>query len=134
MPKELGWLDTNVFVHALYANDKPHKRSIEILDALADGSAQGWLDPIVVHELTYLFTNGVGQFQGREDSRDFLLDIVRTPAIHAADKDVLIGAIMHWSRSTIDFADAWLSVLSRHRALPVCSANRRDFIGVPNTF
>jgi hypothetical protein len=50
---QLGWLDTNLFIHALYAGDREHARSCGLLNALADGRAEGWLSPLVLRQLPF---------------------------------------------------------------------------------
>ena len=40
---ELGYLDTNLFVHALYPNDPHYPRCRTILTALAEGEATALL-------------------------------------------------------------------------------------------
>ena len=53
MTVQLGWLDTNIFVHSLFPNDQPYPRCQAILKALDEGRAEAWVDVGVLHELTY---------------------------------------------------------------------------------
>lgn len=52
--RQFGWLDTNLFVHALFPRDPHYVRCQAIFDALESGAAEGWIEPMVVHELTYV--------------------------------------------------------------------------------
>lgn len=49
-PAVLGYLDTTLVVHALYPNDPHPPRCRALLAALADGTATGWLDVVVVDD------------------------------------------------------------------------------------
>ena len=56
MPVELGWLDTTIFVRAVTLGDPHRACCLELLDALSDRRATGWLAPTVAHELSYVLT------------------------------------------------------------------------------
>ncbi len=133
MSQQLGWLDTNLFVHALYPNDPQCARCRVLLAALQHGRAEGWLDPLVVHELSYVLTRQE-RFQTRENVHDYIRGILLTESIHAQDKEGLMEAVARWATRGGGFTDAWLAVLARHHRLPVCSANAADFSDTPNTF
>lgn len=134
MAAQLGWLDTNVFVHALQPNDREYARSRALLDALADSRAEGWLSPLVMHELTYV----LGRFpayQTRAAIQTYLLAILASPGMRVEDKPTLIATVARWSVSaSIGFVDAYLAELAQRDAVPVCSANARDFPVTPNSY
>ncbi len=131
---ELGWLDTNVFIHALFRNDQNRARCLEILGLLRDGSAEGWIDPVVVHELTYVLTR-LGQFRNRSALFEYVNSVLTLDAVRADDKETLLEALDLWAATdSLSFADARLTVLANKRGLPVCSANDRHFPGVVNSF
>lgn len=133
MTTKFGWLDTNLFVHPLFANDPHRPRCHAILQGLQDGDAEGWLDPTVVHELTFVLGRQ-RQFADRRDVHQYVQGIVLAPGVHAEDKPGLLEALDHWERQNVGFVDAWLGVLARRRGMPICSVNRADFPGLPNTF
>mgnify|MGYP001465436503 CR=1 FL=1 len=130
---QLGWLDTNIFLHSLFHNDPQYGRCREILAALEDGSAEGWIDPVIVHELTYALPRHPS-FSSRQAIQGYIRNVLLTAAIHADDKEGLIEAVALWDAYGIGFADSWLRILAGRRRLPVCSANRRHFVDVGNTF
>ncbi|MBV9279291.1 MAG: PIN domain-containing protein [Chloroflexi bacterium] len=133
MTEQLGWLDTNIFLHSLYHNDPEFQRSRAILAALDSGEAEAWLDPVVVHELTYALARHPS-FSTRQAIHAYVRDIVLTDTIHLPDKDGMIEALARWESQGSGFADAWLAVLACRHGLPVCSANRRHFPDVQNSF
>ena len=130
---ELGYLDTNLFVHALYPNDPHYPRCLAILTALAEGEATGWLDAIVVYELTFILGRR-RRFPDRRSIARYVRGIIETPGVVAADKGLLLAALDRWVAQGIGFADAWLITCSSAIGSSVCSANARDFQGVSNTY
>ncbi|HXT35500.1 MAG TPA: PIN domain-containing protein [Chloroflexota bacterium] len=131
--KVLGWLDTNIFVHALFKNDPQHDRCRAVLQALQDGRATGWVDVLVVHELTYVLGR-LPQFTSRAVIHEYIRGILAPATIHADDKQALLSTLARWATENVGFADARLAVLAQARGLPICSANQRDFTGVTNSF
>lgn len=133
MREQLGWLDTNIFVHSLYVNDTHCGRCRSLLEAISRGDAEGWVDPIVLHELTYVITRRQ-LFPTREAIHQYVRSMLIWENLHAEDKDGLLQALARWARQNVGFVDAWLAVLAQRRGLPVCSVNAVDFAGVPNTY
>ena len=131
--KALGWLDTNVFIHALFTKDTQHDRCRAILLALQDGRANGWIDVLVVHELTYVLGR-LPQFTSRAVIHEYIRGILMMGAIQADDKPMLLAGLARWATENVGFTDGRLAVLALARGLPVCSANQRDFAGVGNSF
>jgi predicted nucleic acid-binding protein len=135
MALQLGWLDSNLFVHALYPNDGPHVRCRQILAMLSSGEAEGWIDPVIVHELTHVLPS-TPQFRGRSRQAvlQYLLQLLGYDSVMAEDKPSLLASLNEWATEGGDYGDARLRVLARHHQLPVCSANERLFRTVHNTF
>jgi predicted nucleic acid-binding protein len=134
MTVELGWLDTNVFVHVLYPGDREHRRCRTIVEALADDRAQGWLSFAVMHELTYTLSRKPG-FGTRMAIATYVNSLLSYPGVLADDKVTLVNTVARWAESaTIGLVDAYLAVLAERDGLPVCSANARDFPATPNSY
>jgi len=131
--EELGWLDTNIFVHTLFTNDIHHHRCRAILQALQAGRAGGWIDVLIVHELTYVLGR-LPQFTSRGDVHQYIRSILSLITVQAEDKDALLTTLALWATENIGFADARLIVLAQRNGLPVCTVNRRDFAAVGNSF
>ena len=126
MIEQLGWLDTNLFVHILFAGDPHRERCQALLYALREGRAEGWIDPVVVHELTYVLSRQ-RQFANRGSISRYVLGILRVDHIHADDKAGLVEAVELWAQGRIGFADAWLTMRARRRRMPICTVNAGDF-------
>jgi hypothetical protein len=135
MATQLGWLDSNLIIHTLYPNDAPYARCRQTLMMLRSGEAEGWVDPVVVHELTHVLPFAP-QFKGgsRQAVLEFLLSLLGYDSVRADDKASLLASLSEWAMEGGDFADARLRVLARQRQLPVCSANERHFRTVRNTY
>jgi predicted nucleic acid-binding protein len=130
---DLGYLDTNLFVHALYPNDPHYPRCHAILAALADDHASGWLDAIVVYELTFILARR-RRFPDRQAIARYVRGIIDAPGVMAADKQALLMALDRWMTQGVGFADAWLYARSVTDGTSICSVNSRDFGGVLNTY
>ena len=133
MTTQLGFLDTNLFVHSLYSNDRHYARCREIIAALEDGSAQGWLDATIIYELTFILARG-RRFTDRMAIASYVQNIISLAGVHVENEDLLMAAIDRWARRGVGFADAWLFVQAMATGQPVCTVNLRDFSGVSNTF
>jgi predicted nucleic acid-binding protein len=133
MSEQLGWLDTNIFVHRLFLNDEHFERCRQITQALEAGEAEGWIDVVVVHELTYVLSRH-GLFRTRQDVYAYIRNLLLLAGVNADDKEALILALTRWANSSVGFADAWLATLAQRRGVPVCSVNRHDLTGVENAF
>ena len=133
MPVSLGWLDTNIFVHAITRGDAHAPRCRDLLTALQDGRADGWLDATVVHELSYVLGRRRA-FPTRAALAFYLRTILSYPGVRAMDKTLLLATVGRWAAGTMGFVDALLAELTARDGLPVCSVNARDFPATPNSY
>lgn len=102
---------------------------------LQSGESEGWLDLIVLHELTYVLSRL--KFPGlssRAEIAQYVQRIIVLDSVHVDAKDELIETLALWAECGIGFADARLTLLASRRSLPVCSPNVRDFPGLRNTW
>ena len=132
-PAVLGYLDTNLFVHALYPDDPHYPRCRALIAALADGTATGWLDVVVVYELTFILARR-RRFPERAAIERYLRGILAAPGVQVDNRPTLLAALGRWATRGVGFADAWLLARAQATGRPVCSVNERDFGGVPNAF
>jgi predicted nucleic acid-binding protein len=96
------------------------------LAALAIGSIHARLDPLVLHELSYILPRYIKQMS-RSDVGDYLLMVLDWPGVHA-DKDLLKDVVDRWSKTPgLAFADAYLMALALDRNQPVFTKNVREF-------
>lgn len=133
MPVELGWLDTNVFVHAMSANDPHQPRCRAILEALENDTAHGWIEPIIIHELSHVLSRRQA-FGTRAAIAIYLTALLSYPGVLAPDKPLLASTVARWAAGTVGFVDAYLAELAQRDGLPVCTVNARDFPTTPNSF
>jgi predicted nucleic acid-binding protein len=124
MAEDLGWLDTNVFVHAVTRD--AHSAACENLVAqLKSGDAQGRIDPVVVHELTYTLTR---KFRfSRADAADYARMLLVLDSVDVlGGKEPVITALSIWDEQGVDFADALLSARAVLDGSYVTSVNVKD--------
>lgn len=133
MAVAVGWLDTNIFIHAIKINDPHRPRCLDLLKALEDGRAEGWLAPTVAHELSYVLSR-LPHFNTRTAIGTYLNAILSYPGVRAADKPLLVATVARWAGDTMGFVDALLAELAQRDGLPVCSVNARDFPATPNSY
>ncbi len=130
-----GVVDTNIFIHA-HVNDALTQECRDFLSALARGSLQARLEPLVVHELTYALPRVAKQLS-RADVAAYLLLVLDWRGIRG-ERPVMRGTLRRWGQTPgLGFVDAYLAVIASQRFCPVYTKNVRDFAGqgvdVPTT-
>lgn len=134
-PVQLGWLDANLFIHPLFANDPHRPRCEHILRMLRRGEAEAWVDPVTVHELTYALPRArPDAFPNPRAVLAYLGPLLALDAVRMDDKDAVLQALYHWATHGGRFGDARILALARGRGMPVCSVNASHFPGVVNTY
>lgn len=120
-----GVLDTNIFVHA-YTTDEHSAECQRFLAAIVRGDVQGWLDVLVVHELTYVLPRYVKQFT-REALADYLINVIDWPGV-MCDRAILAEALTRWKMTPgASFVDAYLAAVATRQGIPVYTKDVRDF-------
>jgi predicted nucleic acid-binding protein len=130
---ERGLLDSNLFIHALYRRDPLYRQAREIVERLETGADQGWIDPLVVHELLYTLEH-LHLMATRQERHTFARALVTMPGAACEHRDWLLEALDRWSTADVSFVDAWLWAQARQRRLPICTSNARHFRGVRQSF
>jgi predicted nucleic acid-binding protein len=122
-----GLLDTNVFLHA-FTSDSHSAECRSFLAALEHGTQQAWLDPIVLHELSYSVRHYLKQVTP-DVIAAYLLGVLSWPGVKG-DKDLMIQAVERWRQApTIGFVDAYLAALAARSDVQIFTKNVRDFAG-----
>ena len=129
-----GLLDTNIVVHAR-TTDEHSVECRTFLRMLADDRIQAHLDPLVVHELTYVLPRYVKQ-AGRAETAAYLISILGWPGV-IADKPILVEALSRWGATPgLGFVDAYLAARSLAESRPIYTKNVRELTNcgasVPN--
>jgi predicted nucleic acid-binding protein len=116
-------LDTNIFLHAL-THDAHSAACQGLLRALSRGTARAVLEPVVVHELTYVLPRYVKQMT-RRDVAQYLLSVISWEGV-VCDKGTLTEALRLWSSHPVGFIDAYLGARAAADDRPVYSRNADD--------
>ncbi len=131
---QFGWLDANVFVHPLFRKDPHAVRCRGVLEALLTGTGEGWIDPVTLHELTYVLPRALPQrFNTQQDVFDYLMGFLTCDTVLCDDKESLIEGLRLWLLHGIRFGDARLLALAKARGMAVCTVNIKDFPGVAHS-
>ncbi len=126
-----GLLDTNVFIHSL-THDAHSEECQRFLSALEHGRMEAWLEPLVLHELSYvlrLYIKGIT----RERTARYLLTVLGWPGV-LGEKDLMADTVKRWWMTpSLGFVDAFLAAQATRRGAAVYTMNVREFInqGVP---
>ncbi len=132
---QYGWLDANIFIHALFLGDPHGAPCRTVLGHLLDGSGEGWLDPVTLHELTYVLPRVLpDKFARRQDVYEYLTGYLTCETVLGDDKPSLIEALRIWADTGGRFGDARTLALAHSRSMPVCTVNGRDFPDVRNAY
>src|SRR4051794_4714251 len=119
MTTELGYLDTNIFVHNLHPKDDNYARCRAIIVALEEGSASGRLDATVVYELTFVLARRQ-RFPDRRAIAEYVQSILTMTGVTVEDLETLKIALDRWATRGVGFADAWLFARAIASKSPVC--------------
>jgi predicted nucleic acid-binding protein len=120
-------IDTNVFVHAQTTDDWSEECR-RFLRAVERGAVAAWLDPMVLHELSYALPRYAKQMT-REDVARYLLSVLGWQGIEG-DKDLMIDIVHRWQHAPgLSFVDAYLGARAAREARPVFTINIRDLEG-----
>ncbi len=122
-----GLLDTNVFIHA-HTTDHYADECRRFLATLEAGGARAYIDPLVLHELSYALPHYVQQMT-RAQVGEYLLMVLSWEGIQG-DKDLMVDAVERWrALAGLSFVDAYLAALARRRQAPVYTKNVRELAG-----
>jgi predicted nucleic acid-binding protein len=121
-----GLLDTNLFVHAM-AKDSHGVECARFLRSLELGHQRAYLDPMVVHEVTYALPRVVKGLS-RVAIATYLEKVVRWPGI-VCDRPLLEEALARWKRTHgLGFVDAYLAARASRDGVPIFSKNVRELV------
>jgi predicted nucleic acid-binding protein len=117
-----SYIDSNVLIHALRDPQTLGVDCSRLLSALELGSIRAFLDPVVVHELTYVLRR-VFKSMSKADVASMLIGFVSWPGIDA-EKEVLTDTLQLWADTPgLSFADALLATRARLSAGQIFSKN-----------
>jgi predicted nucleic acid-binding protein len=127
--RNLGFVDTNIIIHALRRGNPLAPPCQSILDGLEDGTYHGILDVFVVYEALHLLER-LGFMPDRPTRAAYLRAIITLPSVTVPDQAAVLIALERWEHSDVSFVDAWLWARARATRNPVCTTNRKHFDGV----
>jgi predicted nucleic acid-binding protein len=120
-----GLLDASIFIHAA-AQDEHSDECRRFLIALEEDRASAWLEPLVLHELSYALPHYMKQLT-RERLAAYLLSVLGWPGVRG-EKDVMVDAVERWQQTPgLGFVDAFLAARAAERRSPVYTKNLRHF-------
>jgi predicted nucleic acid-binding protein len=122
-----GLLDTNVFVHA-YTTDAHSEECLSFLAAVERGEVEARLEPLVVHELSYVLPRYLKQMS-RDDLAAYLLMVLSWRGVRG-DTEILVAAVERWRDTPgLAFVDAYLAAIANRDGCPVYTKNVAELAG-----
>ncbi len=122
-----GLLDTNIFVHA-HTNDAQSDECARFLAGLERGRIRARLEPLVLHEITYILPRVVKQMT-RAQLAEYLLMVLEWEGIEG-EKTLMADTIERWRDTPgLGFVDAYLAAAATARQCPVFTKNARELVG-----
>ncbi len=121
------FVDTNVFIRYL-VNDKPeHADRVEkLLDKAEKGEIRLMTGPPVFFELAWTLKSFYEK--DKDEIYNCLLSIAGIPGLDVADINVITEALEIYKKHPVEFADAYISVLSKTlNADGVVTFNKKHF-------
>ncbi len=121
-----GYVDTKVFLHA-QANDAHTSTCRALLRAAAAGRIILRLDPLVLHELTYVLPRYV-KTMTRADVALYCRSVLQWPGMHLEEMSFWLAVLETWETDDrLSWTDAVLIRRAQDAALALWSRNHRDF-------
>jgi len=119
-----GLLDTNAVLHA-YTTDAHSAECRAFLAALERGDVRARIDPLVVHELSYVLPRLQKQMD-RAAVAGVLLMMLSWSGV-VGPVDTLVDAVQRWSATPgLAFVDAFLAARAASERAPVYTKNVRE--------
>lgn len=131
--RQLGYLDSALFVYALFPQDERYARCRAILAELQVGDAEGLIDPLVLQELTTVLPT-LRQFPDRPAVARYLRGLLSARGILADQRDLLLAALLRWTERGGSFVEAWIAIVALTEGRTVCAPDRDDFPDVANVY
>jgi len=123
-----GIIDTNVFVHS-HRQDEHGEECSRLLRAVERGEIFIQLEPMIVHELSYVLPRHVSTM-GRLEFIEYMLTVLSWPGIQG-DVALIQAALTRWrERPSLGFVDAYLGARAEQLDCPVYTKNLRDLGGL----
>lgn len=118
-------LDSNVVLESVKTGQMSEVCG-RLLRSVGDGDLRVVVEPLVVHELTYIIPRYLKQAT-REKIAQIILSVLHSPG--AEDPaGLLIQAVMTWRDiPELSFVDAYLGTLAEAQGRRVFTLNKRDF-------
>ncbi|MCL8207922.1 MAG: type II toxin-antitoxin system VapC family toxin [Actinomycetia bacterium] len=121
-----GYIDTNVFLHA-QAHDEHTAACRTLLRAVGSGQVTAWVDPLVLHELTYVLPRYV-QGMTRSDVALYLRTVLSWPGTVLDDKAFWVDVVDLWEvDARLSWTDAVLIRRAQRTGRGIWTRNVRDF-------
>jgi predicted nucleic acid-binding protein len=111
----VGLIDTNIFFHA-QTHDAHSEECSRFVEALERGDIQAILDPIVLHELSFVLP--LCQADEPTDVATYLLVVLSWPGV-LGDKDTMADAVQLGCHTWPLLADAYLAAVPQLRTVGV---------------
>jgi predicted nucleic acid-binding protein len=122
-----GLLDTNIFLHA-HTSDVHAEECRQFLALLESGRLRARLEPMVLHELSYVLPRYVKQMT-KQDVAEYLITVLSWVGV-VGETDLLIETVERWAGTPgLSFADAYLATLATRLRCPVFTKNLQELRG-----
>lgn len=120
-----GLLDANIFIHA-HMDDERTDECVQFLRLLRTGALLAELYPLIVHEVTYVFTRH-GVFPTKRALASYVRSFLAWPGI-VGETVTLDRSLERWGATPgLSFVDAYLIEVALAQGRPVYTINVKDF-------
>lgn len=123
-------LDANVVIRLLTGKpEDQHAAAVRLFERAATGEVALELQVLVLAEITWVLDSVYGC--SRAVITEHLFALLETPGVIVSMRSVVEGAVERFSRTRVDFADAWLAASALAQGKTVASFDR-DFGKFPD--
>lgn len=120
------FIDTNIFLRYLTKDDPvEYEKCRELFRKAMEGKVTLATSGIIIAELIWTL---LSYYKApKADVIEKMSIIVATESIHIPDKDIIIDALVLYSRQNIDYIDAYNAVFMKHHKMNEIYSYDKDF-------
>lgn len=128
----MPFLDTNIFLHHLTADDPERAPAcLALFQAIEQGRLVVWTSDLVLAEIVFVLSSKHTYGLGRETIRDLLLPLIGLPGLKLPHKRIYRRVFDLYTSLPIDYIDAYHAALMEQRREPELYSYDTDFDRIP---
>lgn len=128
MNPPMVWIDTNIIIRFITADHPTMTPEVaQLMKKTERGQIRLKVPSLVIAECCWVLESSLYDFS-RSDIANVLTAFLVSEGIEMDEKDVVLSALNMYSRSSVDYVDAYLAALAKNEgSAPIVTFNSKDF-------